>query len=224
MVANIASPLLWLLLFGTGIGANVNLGGTGYQSFIFPGIVMMAVLFTSMFYGVYIIWDRKIDVLKAVLIAPVSRFSIFLGKVLGGCTDTLIQATILIVIGVFFVTYTPLGLLLIIMIVLITGIAFVALGLTIGSVFNSLEGFQLIGTFIVFPLFFLSGALFPLNEHTPSWLLVISRFNPLTYAVDGARFAMLGQSTFPVYIDVAVISMFAFMMLVLGSIAFKRMK
>lgn len=223
VVASVVSPLMWLVLFGVGVGASMNVGS--YQSFIFPGIIMMSVLFSSMFYGVYIIWDRKIDVLKAVLIAPVSRFSIFLGKVLGGCTDTLMQATVLLVIGIFLVSYTPLGFLLAVVIIFITAVGFVALGLTIGSLFESFEGFQLIGTFINFPLFFLSGALFPLDRPgLPGWLLIASRFNPLTYAVDGARYAMLGESAFPIYVDFAAVGIFSFTMLVLGSISFNRMK
>ena len=223
VVSSIVSPLMWLLLFGSGLQSSVDLGGARYQSFIFPGIVLMSVLFTSMFYGVYIIWDRKIDVLKAVLVAPVSRLAIFFGKVLGGCTDALLQATVLILLGCFFVTYTPLGLLLSFVVVILTAIGFVALGLTIGAFFDSLEGFQLIGTFLVFPLFFLSGALYPL-DHVPAWLRVLSRLDPVTYAVDAARYAMLGRAAFPLALDLGVLAAFAAATVVLGSVAFSRMR
>ena len=224
VVASIASPLMWLLLFGSGLSASVNVGETGYQKFIFPGIVIMSVLFSSVFYGLYIVWDRKIDVLKAVLVAPVSRIAIFFGKVLGGSTDSLIQSTILIVIGLFFVAYTPLGMILTLLTVLLTAIGFVALGLTIGSMFESFEGFQLISTFLVFPLFFLSGALFPLDKNLPGWLMTVSKFDPVTYAVDAARSAILGQSAFPIYFDLGVLTVFAVVMVFIGSIAFSRMK
>jgi len=225
VVSSIVSPLMWLLLFGSGLGGSVSVGGTGYQSFIFPGIVMMSVLFTSTFYGIYIIWDRKIDVLKAVLVAPVSRLAIFFGKVLGGCTDAALQAAVLIGVGfIFFVPYSHAGLGISFLAVILTSIGFVALGLAIGAFFESLEGFQLVGTFIIFPLFFCSGALYPLDARVPAWLRVASYFDPVTYAVDAARNAMLGQGAFPVVFDLMVLSAFAAATVILGSIGFSRMK
>ena len=224
VVSSIVSPLMWLVLFGGGLSGSVEVHGTGYQTFIFPGIVIMSVLFTAVFYGVYIIWDRKIDVLKAVLVAPVSRLAIFFGKVLGGCTDALLQAVVVILVGFFFVSYTPLGLLLALVVVVLTAIGFVALGLALGALFDSLEGFQLIGTFLVFPLYFMSGALFPLDETVPWWLRTVARFDPATYAVDAARYAMLGISVFPIYVDLLVLTGFAATMVLVGSIAFSRMK
>ena len=215
---------MWLVLFGSGLSGSVTVGGAGYQTFIFPGIVIMSVLFTSVFYGVYIIWDRKIDVLKAVLVAPVSRLAIFFGKVLGGCTDALLQSTVIILLGFFFVSFTPLGLLLSFVVVVLTAIGFVALGLALGAFFESLEGFQLIGTFLVFPVYFLSGALFPLDDRLPAWLRVVARFDPATYAVDATRYAMLGTAVFPVWLDLAVLFGFSATMVVLGSLAFSRMK
>jgi ABC-2 type transport system permease protein len=223
VVSSIVSPLMWLLLFGGGLGGTVEVGGARYQAFIFPGIVIMAVLFTSIFYGVYIIWDRKIDVLKAILVAPVSRLAIFGGKVLGGCTDALLQAIVLLLVGFFFVSYTPLGFILAVGVVTLTAIGFVALGLAIGAFFDSLEGFQLIGTFVVFPLFFLSGALYPLGN-VPPWLRALSYVDPVTYAVDATRYAMLGQATFPLALDLGVLVAFAATTVVVGSVAFSRMR
>jgi len=223
VVSSIVSPLMWLLLFGSGVGSTVSVGGQDYQAFIFPGVVIMSVLFTSTFYGVYIIWDRKIDVLKAILVAPVSRVAIFFGKVLGGCTDALLQSTVLIGIGCFFVSYTAAGLALSLLVVLLTAIGFVALGLAIGAFFESLEGFQLIGTFLVFPLFFLSGALYPL-DNVPGWLRALSYVDPVTYAVDAARYAMLGRSTFSPTLDLAVLIAFGISTVLVGSVAFSRMK
>jgi ABC-2 type transport system permease protein len=224
VVSSIVSPLMWLVLFGGGLSASVRIEGRSYQSFIFPGIVVMSVLFTSTMYGIYIIWDRKIDVLKAVLVAPVSRLAIFAGKVLGGCTDALLQATVLILIGAFFISYTPLGLALTVLAVALTAIGFVALGLAIGAFFDSLEGFQLVSTFLVFPLFFLSGALYPLGEEVPLWLRWAAQFDPATYAVDAVRAAMLGIGVFPIYVDLTVLAAFAATTVVLGSYAFSRMK
>jgi ABC-2 type transport system permease protein len=224
VISSIVSPLMWLILFGSGLGASVSVGGAGYQSFIFPGIVVMSVLFTSTFYGIYIIWDRKIDVLKAVLVAPVSRLAIFFGKVLGGCTDALLQSTVLILVGFLFVSYSAAGLALAFLVVILTSIGFVALGLAIGAFFESLEGFQLVGTFVIFPLFFCSGALYPLDERVPLWLRMASYFDPVTYAVDAARYAMLGRAALPVLLDVGILGAFAVTTVFLGSLAFSRMK
>ena len=94
IVSSIVQPLMWLFLFGSGVGAGVSISDLNYRDYIYPGILTMSVLFGSVFFGLYIVWDRKLDVLKAVLVAPVSRISIFLGKVLGGCTDVMLQILI----------------------------------------------------------------------------------------------------------------------------------
>jgi ABC-2 type transport system permease protein len=197
VVSSIVQPLMWLFLFGSGVGASVSIGEVNYQDYIYPGVLSMSVLFGSVFFGLYIVWDRKLDVLKAVLVAPVSRISIFFGKVLGGCTDVTIQVLILFL---------------------------VSMGLALGSLFESLEGFQVIATFVVFPLFFLSGALFPVNDRLPVWLHGVVKLNPLTYTVDGVRGALLGLNTFPLYADLSVITFFAVLMVLTGSVLFSRMK
>ena len=99
IVASIINPILWLLVFGGGLGSSISVKGTNYQAFIYPGILAQAALFSSIFFGVYIVWDRKIDFLKEVLVAPISRTTIFVGKILGGATDALIQSAILLVLG-----------------------------------------------------------------------------------------------------------------------------
>lgn len=224
VVASVVQPLLWLFLFGSGVGASVSVGGINYRDYIYPGILSMSVLFGSVFFGLYIIWDRKIDVLKAILVAPVSRLSIFFGKVLGGCTDITIQVLILFVFSFLFPSVNLWGIPLALLILLITSIAMVSLGLAIGSLFESLEGFQLVSTFIVFPLFFLSGALFPVNDRLPVWLQGAVELNPLTYTVDGVRYALLGLNNFPLYVDIGVIVFFAILMVIMGSALFSRMK
>ena len=224
VVSSIVQPLMWLFLFGSGVGASVNVGGVNYQDYIYPGILAMSVLFGSVFFGLYIVWDRKLDVLKAVLVAPVSRISIFFGKVLGGCTDVTIQVVILFFFSFLFPTITPWGIPLALLILSITSIAMVSMGLAIGSLFESLEGFQVVATFVVFPLFFLSGALFPVNDRLPDWLQGLVMLNPLTYTVDGARGALLGLNSFPLYIDLSVVAFFAVLMVLVGSALFSRMK
>jgi ABC-2 type transport system permease protein len=224
VVASIVQPLIWLFLFGTGMGGTVTVTGINYRDYIYPGILSMSVLFGSVFFGLYIIWDRKIDVLKAILVAPVSRVSIFLGKVLGGCTDVTIQVVILLAFSFMFPSIDPWGIPLALLILFLTSVSMVSLGLAIGSFFESLEGFQLVATFIVFPFFFLSGALFPVDDRLPAWLHSIIALNPLTYTVDGVRYALLGRNAFPVCTDLGVTVLFAVLMVTLGSILFKRMK
>jgi len=224
VVSSIVQPLMWLFLFGSGVGASISISEVNYQDYIYPGILSMSVLFGSVFFGLYIVWDRKLDVLKAVLVAPVSRISIFFGKVLGGCTDVIIQVLILFLFSFLFPSINLWGIPLALLILSITSIAMVSMGLAIGSLFESLEGFQVIATFVVFPLFFLSGALFPVNDRLPAWLHGVVKLNPLTYTVDGVRGALLGLNTFPLYTDLSVISFFAVLMVLAGSALFSRMK
>jgi len=224
VVSSIVQPLMWLFLFGSGIGASVNIEGVNYKDYIYPGILAMSVLFGSVFFGLYIVWDRRLDVLKAVLVAPVSRISIFFGKVLGGCTDVAIQVVILFFFSFLFPTIRPWGIPFALLILSITSIAMVSLGLAIGSLFESLEGFQVIATFVVFPLFFLSGALFPVNDRLPEWLQGLVMLNPLTYTVDGVRGSLLGLNSFSIHVDLLVTSLFAVLMVLIGSVLFSRMK
>jgi ABC-2 type transport system permease protein len=224
VVSSLVSPLMWLFLFGSGVGSAVSIGGVGYQKFIYPGILTMAVLFSSVFFGLYIVWDRKLDVLKAILVAPVSRTSIFFGKALGGCTDVMIQACVLLLIAPLFGIMTPTGILLSLLMLFITCLATVSMGLAIGTFFESLEGFQVISTFLVFPLFFLSGALYPVGDNLPQWLRYAVWLNPLTYTVDGIRGLLLAQNTFPIALDFGAISLFALLMILVGGFLFNRMK
>jgi ABC-2 type transport system permease protein len=224
IVSSLFTPLLWIVVFGGGLGSSVSLGGTNYQVFIFPGILTMTVLFSSIFFGLYIVWDKKIDFFKEVLVAPLSRLTIFAGKTLGGCTDALIQGSLMLAFGVILgISYSVQMVALVMIFMLVLAAAVVSIGLIIGSFMESPEGFNLIVSFLVFPLFFLSGALFPI-DNLPSWLRAFTTLNPVTYAVDGMRGVMLGMSTFPVIMDFGVLLGFAVVMIVIGSIAFSRMK
>jgi ABC-2 type transport system permease protein len=224
IISSLFTPLLWIIVFGGGLGSSVSLGGTNYQVFIFPGILTMTILFSSIFFGLYIVWDKRIDFFKEVLVAPLSRLTIFAGKMLGGCTDALIQGGLMLSFGVILgISYSVQMVALTMIFMLVLASAVVSIGLVIGSFMESPEGFNLIVSFLVFPLFFLSGALFPINN-LPSWLRVFTTLNPVTYAVDGMRGAMLGMSTYPVVMDFSVLFGFAIGMIVIGSIAFSRMK
>jgi ABC-2 type transport system permease protein len=224
IVSSLFTPLLWIVVFGGGLGSSVSLGGTNYQVFIFPGILTMTILFSSIFFGLYIVWDKKIDFFKEVLVAPLSRLTIFAGKTLGGCTDALIQGSLMLAFGVILgISYSVQMVVQTMIFMLVLAAAVVSIGLIIGSFMESPEGFNLIVSFLVFPLFFLSGALFPI-DNLPSWLRAFTTLNPVTYAVDGMRGVMLGMSTFPVIMDFGVLLGFAVVMIVIGSIAFSRMK
>jgi ABC-2 type transport system permease protein len=224
VISSVLNPLLFLIIFGAGLGSSVNIEGISYQRFIYPGIISMALLFTSIYYGVYIVWDKMIDFLKEVLVAPLSRTTIFLGKVLGGVTDAMIQGTLLIGIGFFLnINFNLWGLPLAFLIMTITAAGFVGVGLLVGSLMERPEGFQLIGSFLLFPLFLLSGALFPIDD-LPSWLAPFTYADPLTYCVDALRVVLLDAGQFPLYFDLTVLTLFAIGTTILGTLSFRRMK
>jgi ABC-2 type transport system permease protein len=224
IISEIVNPLFWLLTLGAGLGATVVIEGLNYQQFIFAGILTQTFLFSSIFYGSYLVWDRRIDLLKAVLVSPLSRSSIFFGKVLGGVTISLFQALIILAFGHFIgIHYTILSIAATLLIVLVATAALTALGLTIGSLMTSPEGFQLIITFVIFPLFFLSGALFPLNN-LPSYLGVLTSANPITYIVDMLRGLLIGLQHFPTINNLLILAAFTIVMNFAGVQAFKRMR
>jgi ABC-2 type transport system permease protein len=184
----------------------------------------MSVIFSSVFFGSYIIWDRKFDFLKSVMVAPVSRDIVFIGKTLGGMTTSLVQAAILLVIGMAIgINLNVLSLIQTIAVVLLLSFALTSVGLAIGSYIESLEGFQLIISFVVFPLFFLSAALFPL-KNLPGWLFFLTSIDPATYAVDALRNAIIGTSIHSFALDVGVLAAFTIAFAIFGSYSFRRMK
>ncbi len=202
---SLGMPLLFLLALGGGIGALVP--GFNYQSFILPGIIGMTILFNAMFSGVSIIWDRELGYLKAVLVAPTSRLNIVIGRTLGGATTSAIQGAMILAIGsllgMVHPALTSLPLILIAMVMFASLI--VAVGIIFASVIQEVETFQLIMNLLIMPLFFLSNALFPL-ERMPDWLRTLSSFNPVSYAVDGFRDLILGQGSYSLGMDLAVMA------------------
>ncbi len=226
LVASTFTPLLWLFVVGSGFGsaAVTSVSGVDYQKFLFPGILNMSIIFSAVFFGSYIIWDRKFDFLKSVMVAPVSRGTIFTGKALGGMTSSLIQAAILIAVGVAIgIHYSFLSVIESVAIILLLSFTLTSLGLAIGSFMESLEGFQMIVSFVVFPLFFLSGALFPL-DNLPPWLSFLTSADPATYGVDAMRHIILGVGSKPLELDVGILVLFSIALGAIGSVAFNRMK
>lgn len=207
--------------------------GLSYQQVIFPGIVGQTLLFTSMFMGISVIWDKEFGFMKEILVAPISRFSLFLGKMVGDSTDAFIQGIIVFVIGIGLgIPIDPVTFLLALPIMVLITFGLVSIGLTIASFMGSLESFGAIQTFINLPLFFLSGAIFPLKGpgiSLPSWLTVASAVNPLTYGVDALRNVTLGGAWVtlqiqPLWVDLGVVALFDLIMIGIGTWAFTRMK
>jgi ABC-2 type transport system permease protein len=221
----VANPILWLLAFGAGLGSSVTIQGVeNYQQYIFPGILMQTFLFSSIFYGAYLVWDRRIDLLKAILVTPLSRSSIFLGKVLGGVTFSLLEAAMILAFGaVIGIHYTVMSVVLTLLIIAIATAGLTAVGLTIGSFMTSPEGFQLITTFVIFPLFFLSGALYPL-KNLNIYLAILNGINPLTYIVDTLRSILIGLQYFGTLENISVTLGFALIANIVGVQAFRRMR
>ena len=224
IISSVISPLLWIFGFGSGIGSAVSeISGYPYQVFIFPGILVMTVLFTSLFYGIYIIWDRKLDFLKEVLVAPVSRSSVFAGKMLGGASDAMIQVVFLLIIGLLINIPLPLPVIIgTFFMLLLISIGMVSIGLVIGANLNNPEGFSLVINFVMWPMFFFSGALFPVNN-LPQWLMVVTYINPLTYGVDAVRGIILGINNFSIFYDIAAMMVFAAIAMLTRVLSFRRM-
>ncbi len=220
------TPILWLIVFGGGMGINLRTGviTSEYRAFIFPGIVGMTLLFTSMRSGISVIWDREFGFLKEILVAPISRTTIVFGKAMGGATNAVTQGTMMLLLSfVVGVHVTPLGFIVILPIMLLISLGFDGFGLFIASIIDSFEGFQTIMSFIIMPTFFLSGALFPLTN-APGWLKTLSLFNPLTYGVDAIRGIILNEGQFPIYYDVIVLLGFSSFVLFVTSWLFNFKK
>ncbi len=223
LVSAIFLPLFWYFIFGEGIGSIANVQGN-YNYFIFPGFLAMTIIFSSLFNGAYLVWDKKVDFLKGVLITPLSRTTIFTGKVLGCMTDAVVQALILLVVGIFLgIPFTLLNVILTIVMLFALALGLVSLGLIIGSFMESPEGFGLVASFAVYPLFLLSGALYPLDK-LPHWLQVLTHINPATYAVDGLRSIIIHASSMSFASNLAIVLGFDIVLILVGTWAFNRMK
>jgi ABC-2 type transport system permease protein len=233
-ISSFIQPALWLLIFGSGFaglarGTALPLG-MSFQVFLFPGIIAQTMLFTSMFMGISVIWDREFGFLKEIMVAPISRGSIFLGKMFGNSTDAIIQGIITFFLGILI--QVPLNLLLFLLalpLMIMMTFGLVCIGLSIASSMTSLESFGVIQSFVTLPLFFTSGALFPLNTPlTPEWLQIIGHLNPMTYGVDALRTVVIGANPFytlfPLYVDVIVIVAFDAVMMIIGTLLFSRRK
>ena len=227
-------PLIWLAIvgvgFGSALGVGALVGGVPYITFMAPGIIGMTILFSSIFAGINVIFDKQFGFMKEILVAPVSRVGIVLGKIAGSATVSLIAAltvlVIVIIVGIVpLSSLSVLGIIEALVFMVLTSAIFVSVGLVIASSINNMEGFQVIINFFILPLFFLSGALFPLTE-APLWMKAISTVDPLRYGVDGMRGALIGAQTasYPVVIDFVVVLGVAIVLVAIADLAFRKMQ
>jgi ABC-2 type transport system permease protein len=226
IVASLGQPLLYLVALGFGLGPVFQKAGEGsYLQFVAPGVIGMSVLFTSIFSGIGLLWDRQFGFLKETLVAPVPRLQIMIGRTLGGATIAMLQGCMVLIICLVAgfrpanATTLPQAVLFMALICVV----FAALGTAIGSTLQNMQGFQLIMNFLVMPIFFLSGALFPLNN-LPTALAIITRLDPLTYGIDGLRGAFLGVSHFATLTNASVLCVVAAVFMALGAYAFSKIQ
>ena len=226
IIGSIGQPLLFLLAFGFGFGPIYQrAGGGNYIQFLAPGIIAMGILFTAVFSGIEIIWDRQFGFLKETLVAPVSRMKIMIGRTLGGATVAIFQGLIVFLISLL-VGFRPGGIHLILLALVfmaLISLFFTALGTAIASMLHDMQGFQLIMNFLLMPLFFLSGSLFPL-EGLPKALTVVAKINPLSYGIDGLRGALVGGAHFGLATDFLVLGVITIVMLIIGSYLFSKIQ
>jgi len=230
IVSSILMPLFFLAFLGLPMSfvpmrQIPGLEGVGYLDFLAPGIVGMTLLFAGTMSGASVIWDKEFGFLKEVLVAPVNRFSVILGRSLGGMTTAIIQALIIVGIAVAMgvkLSSVP-GFFLALLIMILTCAAFTGFGLIIATKLGNLEGFMAIMNLITFPIFLLSGAMFPVQA-MPSWLKYIMYVNPLTYGVDGLRRTLIGVAAFPLWLDFTVLLVFCLALATLGSYFFSKME
>ncbi|MEK6538389.1 MAG: ABC transporter permease [Nitrospirota bacterium] len=227
IIAATVQPALFLLILGTGLSRGITTtfqteNHEGYLVFIFPGIIGMAILFTSVFSAISIVWDREIGFLKEVMVAPISRWAVAIGKSLGGGTVATLQGCLMLVfapiIGVDMGIWTVIVL---IPLMLFVAISLTSMGIVAAAYMHSMQGFTVVMNFIMLPMFFLSGAMFPI-EKLPVWLDIMVKVNPMTYGVDLLRRTTISTGHFSLFTDLLVMGIFGLVMTALAVVMFTR--
>lgn len=227
IIGSLGMPLFFLIILGFGLNSVVaipNVSGN-YVEFLVPGIISMSVLFTSIFAGIQIIWDKQFGFLKETLVAPISRTEIMLGQTFGGATTAILQGTIILVLSLFIgLSISGLGGLFIAFgFMALIGIGFTSLGIAIASKMEDMNGFQLIMSFFIFPIFGLSGAMFPIDS-LPPMFRALTMFDPLTYGVEGIRYGLNGVSQIHPLVCLGVLLTFSVVMIGIGAFLFRKLK
>lgn len=230
IIGSLASPIIFIFILGQGlastIGQNLPVGGGSldYKTFIFPGILGMTVLFAGVFASVSIVWDREFGFLKEMLVAPVPSWSIAVGKVISGATIASIQGCIMLLLAPFAgVSLSPLIIVELIPTLFLVACSMTGLGVLVASRLKSMQGFQMIMNFIMMPMFFISGAMFPL-ANAPAWMDTLSKVDPLTYGVDALRGIVLTgiPTRYAFTTDIAVIALLSAAMVAIAISTFSR--
>lgn len=226
LLGSLGQSVIFLVSFGFGFSPIFARAGAGdYIQFLAPGIISMSILFTSMFTGIEVVWDRKFGFLKETLVAPISRESIMAGRTLGGATIGIAQGlvvfTVTLILGFRPSDWTMLPVALVFMFLM--AVLLTAFGTAIASRIEDMQAFPMIMNFIIMPMFFLSGALFPLKDLPPAMDAAI-KLNPLTYGVDGLRGALAGASTFSIAHDLLVLTALATVVNLVGARLFSKIE
>ena len=221
-------PLFFLIFLGMGFGSMRLAGipeGVDYRTFLAPGMVAMVLLMTSLITGVSVLWDKEYGYLKEILVAPVSRLAIVLGRIAGGVTTALFQALLVLAVAALLgvrVSYLPqLPLMLLSMVLL--SMTFVGLGVSVATLINDTQAFHLIMNLLTFPMFFLSGVFYPISNF-PNWLQKVAMANPMTYGVDALRSTMLNISELHLLTDLMVLALIAIAICLFASMRFTRVE
>ncbi len=227
LIGSLGAPFFFLAFLGMGFrgGGAMMPGipeGMSYIAFLTPGIIGMTILFQSTFAGLSVLWDREFGFLKEMMVAPVSRMAIVLGRTAGGVTTSIVQSMVILTAGIFMgVSLSGIrGFLLSLVFMILIGSTFIGMGLAFASRMKDMSGFSLIMNFIIFPLFFLSGAIFPI-EQFPAGIRLIAYLDPLTYGVDGLRYCLVGASAFSPLADLGILFLACIAMLGLGAYLFE---
>lgn len=230
LISSVAQPALFLFVFGTGLSQGLTIrggfgggGANNYITFIYPGIIGMTILFTSIFSAVSIVWDREFGFFKEVMVAPISRAAVAVGKAIGGSTIALFQGVIILLFAPLIgVGLSAPRLLVVLPLMFLIAFSLTSLGIVVAARMATMEGFQMVMNFLVMPLFLLSGAMFPITR-LPGWLKALTIIDPLTYGVDALRIIMLGTDAgaYPLILDLAVVTGFGAVMIALAVFMFR---
>lgn len=226
IIGSLGQPLLFLVALGFGFGPIYQkAGGGNYIEFLAPGIIAMGILFTAVFTGIEIIWDKQFGFLKETLVAPVSRVEIMIGRTLGGATVAIFQGFVILILSltIGFRPFSLSMLLLSFVFMFLISVLFTALGTTIASLLDDMQGFQLIINFLIMPIFFLSGSIFPL-EGLPKGIDIVANLDPLTYGIDGLRGTLTNATHFGLPLDLTVLSIITVILVGIGSYFFSKIQ
>jgi ABC-2 type transport system permease protein len=226
LIGALAMPLFFMAFLGMGFNRMAVPGMSGdvhYMRFLVPGMVGMSLLFSSTFAGLSVLWDKEFGFLKEIMVAPVSRVSIVLGRIAGGITTAILQGVAILLISVLagFKIDSLWGLTSALLFMVLIATTFIGMGLIFASRMKDMQGFSIIMNFVVFPIFFLSGAVYPL-KNLPAPVRILSSIDPLTYGIDGLRGSLIGVSLWPAHLTMGIMAICALLMVALGAYFFEK--